>query len=84
VRSVLGIGVVLAALAALPCHGQDATDNIPPSMQALRAHGASTPDSMLAGSPASAWRALDPDNTLYVTLPQGRLVIELAPRFAPL
>jgi peptidylprolyl isomerase len=83
-RNVFAIGWVLAALAALPCHGQDAADNVPPSMQALRAHGASTPDSMLAGSPASAWRALDPDNTLYVTLPQGRLVIELAPRFAPL
>jgi peptidylprolyl isomerase len=52
-------------------------------VQALRAHFAPTPDSMLAGAPASAWRALDPDDTLYVTLPHGRLVIELAPRFAP-
>ena len=73
----------LAALAALPCHGQDAADNTPPSVQALRAHAAPTPDSMLAGAPASAWRALDPDDTLYVTLPQGRVVIELAPQFAP-
>jgi cyclophilin family peptidyl-prolyl cis-trans isomerase len=29
------------------------------------------------------WRALDPDNTLYMELPQGRVVIELAPAFAP-
>jgi peptidylprolyl isomerase len=38
---------------------------------------------MLAGAPASAWRTLDPDDTLYLTLPQGRVVIELAPQFAP-
>lgn len=83
-RNVLGIGIALAVLAAFPCYGQGATDDVPPSMQALRAHRAPTPDSMLAGTPATAWRALDPDDTLYVTLPQGRVVIELAPRFAPL
>src|SRR5450432_3297320 len=36
-----------------------------------------------ASSPAD-WRPLDPDNTLYVELAGGRVVIELAPRFAPL
>jgi peptidylprolyl isomerase len=36
-----------------------------------------------ASSPAD-WRPLDPNNTLYVELPGGRVVIELAPRFAPL
>jgi peptidylprolyl isomerase len=29
------------------------------------------------------WRTLDPDNTLYMELPSGRVVIELAPQFAP-
>ncbi|MGI4842428.1 MAG: peptidylprolyl isomerase [Janthinobacterium lividum] len=29
------------------------------------------------------WRALDPDNTLYMDLPTGRVIIELAPSFAP-
>jgi peptidylprolyl isomerase len=38
---------------------------------------------LLAQSPASDWRALDPANTLYMQIPQGRVVIELAPRFAP-
>ncbi|HEX4268717.1 MAG TPA: peptidylprolyl isomerase [Steroidobacteraceae bacterium] len=71
------------ALAALPIHGQDAADNTPPSVQALHAHAAPTPDAMLADAPASAWRALDPDDTLYLTLAQGRVVIELAPQFAP-
>lgn len=82
-RNVLATGLALAALAALPCHAQESAANTPPSMLALRAHRASTPSSMLDGAPASAWRALDPDNTLYVTLPQGRVVIELAPQFAP-
>jgi peptidylprolyl isomerase len=39
---------------------------------------------VLAASHPSDWRPLDPDNTLYVELPGGRVVIELAPRFAPL
>jgi peptidylprolyl isomerase len=29
------------------------------------------------------WRRPDPDNLLYLELPAGRVVIELAPRFAP-
>src|ERR1700676_2539140 len=39
---------------------------------------------VLAASKAADWRALDPNNTLYVELPGGRVVIEVAPRFAPL
>ena len=38
---------------------------------------------LLAASPASDWRPLDPENTLYMELPTGRVVIELAPAFAP-
>jgi cyclophilin family peptidyl-prolyl cis-trans isomerase len=83
VRNVLATGLALAALAALPCHGQDAPDDTPPSIRALHAHAAPTPGGMLAGAPASAWRTVDPDDTLYMTLPAGRVVIELAPRFAP-
>jgi peptidylprolyl isomerase len=39
---------------------------------------------VLAASAPADWRALDPDNTLYLELHGGRVVIELAPRFAPL
>ena len=39
---------------------------------------------ILAQSPAADWRPLDPERTLYVDLPAGRVVIELAPTFAPL
>ena len=34
-------------------------------------------------APASPWRLLDPANTLYMDLETGRVVIELAPQFAP-
>ena len=39
---------------------------------------------LLSGSRAEDWRLPDPDNTLYLQLPGGRVVIELAPRVAPL
>ncbi|HEY0063659.1 MAG TPA: peptidylprolyl isomerase [Telluria sp.] len=38
---------------------------------------------VVKGSPASHWRPLDPDNTLYLQTAAGRVVIELAPGFAP-
>jgi peptidylprolyl isomerase len=53
------------------------------SAPAPAAKGPSMPEVLAAASPAD-WRPLDPDNTLYVELPGGRVVIELTPRFAPL
>ena len=38
---------------------------------------------VLAASKPSDWRPLDPDNTLYMDLPSGRVVIGLQPDFAP-
>lgn len=38
---------------------------------------------IIAASKPSDWRPLDPQNTLYMELPTGRVVIELAPAFAP-
>lgn len=38
---------------------------------------------ILEASAPSDWRALDPEDTLYMDLGAGRVVIELAPRFAP-
>ncbi len=38
---------------------------------------------VLAASKPGDWRALDPERTLYVELASGRVVIELAPNFAP-
>jgi len=56
-----------SSMAAAP-----ATPDKPKSMQEL-----------LDASSASDWRTLDPANTLYLDLATGRVVIELAPDFAP-
>ena len=68
--------LILAALAPAVA-ASAATPTTPPtiapkSMQDLL--DASTPDD---------WRALDPDNTVYLELASGRVVMELAPAFAP-
>ena len=38
---------------------------------------------VLAGSTATDWRRPAPENTLYLDIPGGRAIIELAPQFAP-
>ena len=38
---------------------------------------------VIAASTPADWRPLDPADTVYLTLDSGRLVIELAPAFAP-
>ena len=61
--------LTLIALAALAC-----------------AQAAPAPAGMaqiLARAPAADWRTLDPAHLLVMRLPQGRVVIELAPAFAP-
>lgn len=58
---------------------------------ALAAGGQTPPDAtkpqtmqeLLDASKPSDWRTLDPANTLYMELDSGRVVIELAPAFAP-
>ena len=42
-----------------------------------------TMQEILDASKPSDWRALDPARTLYLDLDAGRVVIELAPAFAP-
>ncbi len=39
---------------------------------------------VLAASMDSDWRVPDPNNVVYLNLPNGRVIIELAPAFAPL
>lgn len=39
---------------------------------------------VLAASKDSDWRVPDPSNLVYLDLPDGRVIIELAPAFAPL
>src|SRR6266567_2536596 len=50
--------------------------------QSVRRNGPTLADVLAASKPGD-WRPLDPENTLYVEFASGRVVIELAPRFAP-
>ena len=67
----LGLLLALGAVGPAPCatKGEAAA---PPTLAQI-----------LEASPVGDWRAVDPENTLYLTLPQGRVIIELAPEFAP-
>jgi peptidylprolyl isomerase len=42
-----------------------------------------TTTSVLAASTPADWRPIEPQNTLYMDLSAGRVIIELAPQFAP-
>ena len=60
-------------LALLPCIGNAIADtSVPPTMAQV-----------LAEATPGDWRRPDPDNTLYLDIPTGRVVIELAPQFSP-
>jgi peptidylprolyl isomerase len=54
-----------------------------PAAPAEAPHRPLTSADVLASSTAADWRPLDPQNTLYVELPAGRVIIELATQFAP-
>lgn len=56
-------------------------------MPAIAQQGAAkgrTMQQVLEASQPGDWRTLDPQNTLYLDLTAGRVVIELAPSYAPL
>lgn len=66
--------LVLAVLACPGCaRTAPAAPQTPPASMA----------DLLARSPADDWRAIPPEDTIYMDLPSGRVVIELAPRYAP-
>jgi len=67
------------ALAALTC----ATTQARPR-DAEPATPALTMQQVLEAAKPDDWRTLAPENTLYLELPRGRVVIELATAFAPL
>ena len=74
---VMVLGAALCGLAGAGLARQDNAPVRPVTMAEI-----------LAASPAADWRRLDPENTLYLDLEtpggeRGRVVIELAPAFAP-
>jgi peptidylprolyl isomerase len=83
------LGLVIAAPAASAQQQQQGPAAAKPSAPAAaksRTPAAAKPRTMadvLAASQPSDWRPLDPESTLYLELAAGRVVIELAPAFAP-
>jgi peptidylprolyl isomerase len=78
----------LAIAVALIAAASAAADTPPqaPASTPVRPKGpvrATPMKELLAASKPSDWRTLDPDHTLYIELATGRVVIELAPAFAP-
>jgi peptidylprolyl isomerase len=57
-----------------------ATDTV----AAPSARAPESPQEVVARTAPSDWRRLDPENTLYMDLPAGRVIFELAPSFAPM
>ncbi|WP_343231797.1 peptidylprolyl isomerase [Thermomonas sp.] len=67
------LAFALAVATTTPAVGQDV--GAPPKPRSAQ--------DIIDAAPASAWRELDPANTLYLELASGRVIIELAPGFAP-
>jgi peptidylprolyl isomerase len=61
-----------------------ALPGVAPAQPAAPASPPRTMAEVLAATVPADWRPLEPEDTLYLQLPQGRVVIELAPAFAPL
>jgi peptidylprolyl isomerase len=75
---VLGqLAVVIAAVLMSVSRAAEAPTTGQPTKKPL------TTAEVLADSTAADWRLIDPQSTLYMELPSGRVIIELAPQFAP-
>lgn len=70
----------LAALALAACQSPAATMSAIPAPPEGKTP---SPAEVIAASKPEEWRRIDPENTLYMDFPNGRVVIELAPQFAP-
>lgn len=66
------ITMVLMMMTSFGIHATDSSTNKPLTMAEL-----------LTTSKARDWQSLDPENTLYLELTNGKVVIELCPAFAP-
>ena len=85
-RSALSLSALALATLSFTSH---AADPLPAAKPAAAKAAPAKPAykgyaDIIAASPASDWRPLDPENTLYMELPAGRVVMELAPGFVPL
>src|SRR5580692_2595291 len=72
IARIYGLLSMALVVVTLACSAEDAPKQKAPIMSEV-----------LSNSSPSDWRRLDPENTLYMELASGRVVIELAPAFAP-
>jgi cyclophilin family peptidyl-prolyl cis-trans isomerase len=70
--SVLTAAIAITSVVAVVAQAADAPTTPRPALADI-----------LKASAPSDWRPLDLNNTLYLELPAGRVVIEMAPRYAP-
>ena len=70
IRTLCFLGVIVSWVH--PCLAAEPDSSPTPSMAEI-----------LAASKPGDWRSLDPENTLYLELKSGRVVMELTPAFAP-
>jgi cyclophilin family peptidyl-prolyl cis-trans isomerase len=78
-RVLRQVAVAVAVSACLSA--AQATAQAPASAQQTK-RPLTTADVLAASTPAD-WRQIDPQSTIYMDLPAGRVIIELAPQFAP-
>ncbi|MEQ1580275.1 MAG: peptidylprolyl isomerase [Steroidobacteraceae bacterium] len=83
-QSLFRHGVTGAALVATAL-GLGACKPAEPPVPTVAAAPAQVKDmgTVLAESQPGDWRPLDPENTLYMDLEKGRVIIDMAPAFAP-
>jgi peptidylprolyl isomerase len=76
IRTLAGAALAVLAAGALTAAAAPAAPRAPAPKPLTTAE-------VLAASSPSDWRPLDPQYTLYLELPPGRVIIEMAPVFAP-
>ena len=77
------LAVMAMATLGSAAHGAPPNSAAPAPPAAAPARRPLTTTEVLAASSAADWRTLDPQNTLYLDLAAGRVIIELDPQFAP-
>jgi peptidylprolyl isomerase len=82
-RSLLRFALPAVLSLTASAGGLDAPIGATAVVGSLAARAPPTVEAVIAASKPSDWKPLDPQNTLYMQLPSGRVVIELAPKFAP-
>src|SRR5581483_11028335 len=91
-RAAMAVSVGACALAAVTLAVLPVAAAAPPANPAAPsgnansaepAHRPLTSADVLANSTPADWRPLDPQSTLYLELPGGRVIIDLATQFAP-